>query len=518
MPRPLRTLAPPLLALALTPACGDSADDDATAASTTLPDPATTTAPDSTTDTPTTGTPDDTTATTGPELPPCSAELTEFHLPGAGPTITRTFTIAPGHACLTPLYISAPVPRIVEIKTTAGSLRVGVEDRPEDEPGWQRPRELTVSIHPVFVDNPGPDPLTATLEILDHGPSPGPLVRDRSLVWTHPAIVETPPACRLACLLSNISADAHGGQLLRQWFDRFSTTAHSERLGPKNLLEDHVTQTGLADPTTWDLDALPFTVTAVHNRLDLRTTAHCGELRVSLASTHPIFRPFHLIFLFAQPPVPADISPGGALHCAATALRWARLADLPEPEFIAAAHALVAEHVTLANFLAAESNEFMIAPWEWRQWFFTDPLALDNRPLFQTVDIPRLNAPGPDRDAFLAWAEANAADLSARRLAIPEEFRSPSARANQGTPWVPLILPPALDAAWPDLRRNLEIVGCPACHATDAEFVQTLPDRTFSPFYAKELDARAVYFHGLFDGTAGPPPFGPLQPTPLLPP
>lgn len=505
-PRRTCPLGPALLALSLGPACGDATGDptsDPTAGTTALADP------DTTAPLPTTSADPDST-TSGPELPPCATPTAELHLPGE--IALHGLTINPGGACTTTLLVDTP--RIVELHATAGVLRV--DDRPEDEPGWQRPRALS-GPHTITVDNPGPDPLSLTLELHDHGPTPPDLLRERSLVWTHPALVEPPSACRLACMLKIISADAHGGLQIRQWFDRFATTLHSERLGPKNLLDEFATQAG-PDPTTWDLDTLPFVVTAIHNRLDLRNTTHCGELRVSFASVHPIFRPFHLIFLFAQPPVQKDISPAGTLHCAATALRWARLSELPEPEFLVAAQALLTEHLTLANFLAAETNEFTISPWEWRQWFFTDPLTLDNRPLFQTVDIPRLNIPGPDRDAFLAWAEANADALSNRRLLIPEEFRAPSARANQGTPWVPLQLTPALDAAFPALRRNLEIVGCPACHATDAEFVQTLPDRTFSPFYDKELDARADHFAGLYLGTAEPPPFGPLQPDPILPP
>jgi hypothetical protein len=429
------------------------------------------------------------------------------------PSFTHELTIGPGAACEVALTVQTS--HVVELSAPGASLLV--DDRPEDEPGWQRPRALSPGVHPIAIDNPSPAPITISLEILDHGETPPPLLRERSLVWTQPELVESPDSCRLACVLAAIAADGHGGALVRQWFDRFATTIHSERLGPKNLLDEFAGQAG-PDPTQWDLDALPFIVTAVHNRLDLRTAEHCGELRLSFASVHPIFRPFHLIFLFAQPPVPEDISPNGTLHCAATALRWARLGPLPEPAFIAAARALIAEHVTPANFLAAESNEFMIAPWEWRQWFFTDPQTLDNRPLFQTLDIPRLNAPGPDRDAFLAWAETNADALSQRHLIIPEEFRAASARANQGTPWVPLQLTPALEAGYPALRRNLEIVGCPACHATDAEFVQTLPARTFSPFYVKELDARALHFAGIYTDDPVTPPFGPLQPDPLLPP
>ena len=67
-------------------------------------------------------------------------------------------------------------------------------------------------------------------------------------------------------------------------------------------------------------------------------------------------------------------------------------------------------------------------------------------------------------------------------------------------------------------ERAIEQVGCPACHATSAELAQTRPDRTFSPFDAKELVARAAHLIELAEGRAEPPPHGPLQPTPVLPP
>ena len=273
---------------------------------------------------------------------------------------------------------------------------------------------------------------------------------------------------KLPDALAAVADDHHGGRLLQQWFVRFATTPHSERLGPQQLLAEFAaTQPG--PPETWDLAGLPFIVTAVHSRLDLATPERCGELRVSLASTHPIYRPFHLIFLFAQPPVPGDISPGGALHCTATALRLARLGQLADAEFFAAALALRDERVRPENFLAAESVEFTISPWEWRQWFLgasvDDPMlprSFDDRPLFQTVDTPRLNQPGPDRDNFLAWVSANADAIDQRRILIPDTFRPLSARLNQGVAWVPLQLPPDLEQARPTLRKNLEIVGCPA--------------------------------------------------------
>ena len=455
--------------------------------------------------------------TTGEPVPACTPVPGPLALqPGAVATVEAT--IGPGDSCSFELPLATA--HIVELRASGALL---VDDRPEDEPGWQRPRELGPGPHTIVVTNPDPVPLGLTLELRDHGAPPQPSARERSLVWTQPALVDAPQACGLACILAAVADDGHGGRLLQQWFGRFATTPFSERLGPQQMLgEFAATQPG--PPETWDLSALPFLVTAVHSRLDLGNGERCGELRVSLASTHPIYRPFHLIFLFAHPPVPEDISPGGVLHCTATALRMARLGELAEPDFFAAAAAVRDERIRPENFLAVETVEFTISPWEWRQWFFTAnddpqlPRILDNRPLFQTVDIPRMNLAGPDRDAFLAWVGDNADAIDQRRILIPEPFRSPAARLNQGVPWQPLQLTPELEEGRPDLRRNLEIVGCPACHATDAEFVQTLPNRSFSHFYDRELDARAAHLDALARGAALPSPFGPLQADPLLPP
>lgn len=505
-----------LAAMSLFAACGEPADpNDDTTAATTAPATSTgedtTTTPEDTTTTPTTGAPEP--ACTPMNLQPLQVVDDDWYGTDA--------QIGPGGACSWTLTLFEP--RIVEFVADAP---ITVDDRPEDEPGWQRPREIGPGIHTITLTNPDPDaPRGASVQTRDRGTAPPPTIRERSLVWTRPELVDPPNTCGLACVMAAVSDDGHGGRLLRQWFDRFATTTHSERLGPKQLLDEFAAQQG-TPPEAWNLDALPFLVTAVHSRLDLRAADRCGELRVSLASTHPILRPFHLIFLFAQRPVPEDISPSGALHCNATALRLARLGALDDPTFLTEVRALILERITPANFLAAESVEFTISPWEWRQWFFKlndipDPLLpriFDNLPLFQTIDTPRLNLPGPARDTFLKWVDANADALGERRLLIPEEFRAMSARVNQGVPWEPLKLTPELDAAHPDLRKNLEIVGCPACHATDADFVQTLPNRTFSHFYDLELDARALHLDAVVRGTDTPAPFGPLQQAPLLPP
>jgi hypothetical protein len=131
---------------------------------------------------------------------------------------------------------------------------------------------------------------------------------------------------------------------------------------------------------------------------------------------------------------------------------------------------------------------------------------LDNPPLFQTVDTPALNTAGALRDDFLDWVAANQAALQARTAEIPERFRSRSARVTQGIPRE------LLDVGDADLAATIEVVGCPACHTTDAEFVQTSVQRTFSPFYDRELTARAARLDLMNTGAAVPiPPFGPLQ-------
>lgn len=409
------------------------------------------------------------------------------------------------------LTLELAEPRIVEVQAAGATMA------DEDEPGWLGPRLVEAGSWVIGLEGSG----GASVRLRDLGPPPPALDEARSLVWTAAELVEGPGACRLGCVMAEVAPDGHGGPMLEAWFERFATTAHSERLGPTQLLDAYAEALG-PDPGAWDLDALPFEVTAVHNRLDLGDGTHCGELRVSLASMDTIHSPFHLIFLFRQPAAAGDLSPGGWAHCTETALKWARLSALDGAAFVQAAREWLGELVTHERFLVAETLEFMVAPWEWRQWFpDAEGLALENRPLFQTVDTPRLNQPGPDRDAFLAWVADNAALLAARQALIPEAFRASSARVNQGVPWVPLDLSGLAQdvrAQWPELRQQIELMGCPGCHTADADFVQTLPDRTFSPFYDKELEARALHLGARAVGAATLAPFGPLQAEPLLTP
>jgi hypothetical protein len=329
------------------------------------------------------------------------------------------------------------------------------------------------------------------------------IARERSLVWIDPDIVDDPAIVGLARVMAAVGDDGHGGVRLRDMLQTFAVTAHSERPGPALLAEALEAQFG-ADPSAWDLDQLPFQVTAVHNRIDLAPrNGGCGELRVSLASTHPVYAPLHMIFLFRQEPGVGDID-GETIHCRATAARWAALSELDQTAFVAAANDLLEESLVRPRFLLAESVELTVSPWEWRQW-----VGLTNPPLFQTIDTARLNQPGTLREDFIRFATDNAAALMARELALPARFRAQSAQAPPSVPREPLDLEVA---GYPRLAAEIEIMGCPSCHTDDAEFVHTTPQRTFSPFYDKELDARAVWLSVLAGGgDPGVPPFGPLQ-------
>ena len=183
--------------------------------------------------------------------------------------------------------------------------------------------------------------------------------------------------------------------------------------------------------------------------------------------------------------------------------------------FVAAASALLDDTIRHDHFALAESVELTVSPWEWRQWR-PENGALENPALFQTIATEALNQPGPLRDEFLAFVTDNAAELAARELLIPASFRGASIRVAPSVPREELDLTgldPAIPGANPDLAHSIEIVGCAACHTEDANFVQTNLDRTFSPFYDRELDARAERLDALNRGELlALPPFGPLQP------
>ncbi len=376
---------------------------------------------------------------------------------------------------------------------------------------WFRPRPIEAARAELALAGDG----HARLRIWARG-APAPAVRrERSLVWTDPAVVDDLAIVGPARVLAAASDDGHGGRMLAAWLQRFATTSHSERAGPALFYEQLADQLG-SDPATWDLDRLPFIVTGVHNRIDLaERSGGCGELRVSLASVDPIYAPFHLLFLFQQPAGEDDVAPDGTVHCLGTARRWARLAALDGAELTRAAGAWLDQVLTHENFLLAESVELTVSPWEWRQWLPDDSGELDNPPLFQTVDVERLDQAGPARDDFLAYVADNADALAARRADIPERFRPRSARVPPGAPRQTLDLTgldPALLDQYPTLASQIEMAGCPACHTTENQFVQTSVERTFSDLYDRELTARGARIDLMNSGAVPDPvPFGPLS-------
>jgi hypothetical protein len=334
-----------------------------------------------------------------------------------------------------------------------------------------------------------------TMTVWARGDVLAPVSRDRSLAWFDPAVLDDASVISFDKVMQTIG----GGPALDRWFRAFAAGPGAGRATFAQFLDEVVAAQG-ADPSKWDLAKLPFKVTGVHNRVDLAKDGHCGELRVSIASTHPTFSPVHLIFLFRQPAGPDDVTPDGVVHCRGTARAWARLTTATD--FHAAAKAVIAQGITHERFLLAESVELSISPWQWRQWTadFTNP------PLFQTIDVARVNAPGALRDAFLADVAANATAIAERHWSVPPQYRSAVAEVQPNT-----------QAAMPDvpgeLARPLAMIGCPRCHTDTADFLQTSVDRKASPFYDKELDARAARLDALGRGESPPaPPFGPLQP------
>ena len=455
---------------------------------------------------------------TSTSIPTCTPSVTTFN-PGMNASSVIAVAGEAGSPCW--IEITLESARVLSV-VGAEEMVLLMGDEEETEPGWIAPHALPEGEHLLtltFLEN-----FEGAIQVVDYGDVPVELDREKSLVWTDPILLSQVDACDLECLLTMIATDGQGGALLNQWFTRFATTAHSERLGPLQLLASTFPDSTIP-PEEWDLSQLPFAITGIHNRLDLKSEEDCGELRISVASTDPVFKPLHFDFVFAQPPSAGDISPGGILHCTETAMKWAALSGLEELEFAEELKALLEQRMVSENFRLAESVEFVVAPWEWRQWFLEpgdeadSPSGFDNRPLVQTVDIERLNQPGPDRDAFLEWVEENAAGLSDRTAEIPEMFRPLSARLNQGVPWIPLNLEglaSEVQEAYPELRQEMEIMGCPGCHSADAEFVQTLPDGTFSPFYDVELDARLSRLMEQVTGSVEPAPFGPLQVKPVV--
>ena len=347
-----------------------------------------------------------------------------------------------------------------------------------------------------------------TLHVFGRGEPAPPATRERSLAWVDGALLDDPSTISFARVMAAISLDGHGGALLDRWFRAFAAGPGAGRASFAQFVDELVTTQG-PDPAAWDLDTLPMKVTGIHNRHDLGRGRDCGELRISIASSHPTFSPVHFIFLFANPIHADDVTPDGAIHCRGSARRWARLATLDGTAFHTAARELIAETFTRESFLLAESVELSISPWQWRQWQPDGRDGLANPPLFQTVDVDRLNAAGELRDDFLAELRANAEAVAERTWAVPARFRSAVAEVQPNVKAALVELPADLD---PTLARTIGMIGCPRCHTDNADFLQTGFDRKPSPFYDRELDARARRLDALNRGEwVGNVPFGPLQ-------
>ncbi|HEU0029712.1 MAG TPA: hypothetical protein VFQ53_03695 [Kofleriaceae bacterium] len=350
------------------------------------------------------------------------------------------------------------------------------------------------------------------LTVAGRGAAVPAIARGRSLAWLDDATLDDPATISFARVMATIAADGHGGTLLERWFTAFAAGPGAGRASFAQFLDELRAAQG-RDPTAWDLAPLPFRVTGIHNRIDLAKDGHCGELRVSIASTHPTFSPVHFIFLFRQPAADDDVTPDGVVHCRGTARRWAQLTALDDASFHAAARDWLATGLIRDRFLLAESVELSISPWQWRQWLPSGD-AFTNPPLFQTIDVARLNAPGATRDAFLADVAANADAIATRTWPVPASFRSAVAEVqpNAKAELVDLAGSPAL-ARYPELPRMLGMIGCPRCHTDNADFIQTGVDRKPSPFYDRELDARKLRLDALDTGDwPAAVPFGPLQP------
>ncbi len=353
-----------------------------------------------------------------------------------------------------------------------------------------------------------------TLTVWGRGAPPPAAQRERSIAWFDPALLDDATAISFARVIATISDDGHGGALLDRWFRSFAAGPGAGRATFAQFLGEVVSAQG-ADPRAWDLAELPFKVTGIHNRVDLARRDDCGELRVSVASTHATFSPVHLIFLFRQQPEADDITPDGAVHCRGAARRWARLGGLDPAAFAAEARRIIAAGVTRDRFLLAESVELSLSPWQWRQWAPDGNGGLVNPRLFQTIDITRVNTPGATRDAFLAAVTTNAEAIAARQWSIPDAFRAQVAEVQPNAKATLVDLTPlaAVLARHPELPRAIGMVGCPRCHTDDADFVQTGIDRRPSPFYDREIDARARRLDAVNAGTEPAlAPFGPLQP------
>ncbi len=461
-----------------------------------------------------------------------------------------------GETCAWPLHVnSVPVPGTNPVEDRAVNvlleLRVEVEAPEKDltpeyvhasldgvdqrEPGWVGIQSLVTGEHVLRVTSERDAELRFYLR--SEGELPRSLNSALSLEWpTNHRVVSNKDVVGLGRMMALISAEGHGGPLLAHWLGSFESAEGPSRSGPAALLA-HLQSTKGADPALWNLDDLNFTVSSVQNRIDLRDANSCGQLRVVLTSPATGFEDaFQMVFLFQQPPRPLDYTPLGTLHCTSTALVWARLSAAGvQPVTAEDPLTSVLENILQrGNFLRVKTSEKIGAEtdYEFREWILAlnpDPTAtpalrniLVNRPLFQTVDTPRLNTPGPERDAFLAYVGDNAAALHARTALIPQQFLAVAARAD-GVNWTPLDLtgvPQATLDAFPQLRQQIEVVGCTGCHRSRAgtQLIHSRRSGGHSAYLVEELIARTVDLLRLSTGVPQPVPYGPLQANPVLPP
>ena len=345
-----------------------------------------------------------------------------------------------------------------------------------------------------------------TLQLWARGDAPPAATRARSATWLDAALLDDASTISFARVMAAVADDGHGGVLLDRWFRAFAAGPGAGRAVFAQFLAAVAAAQG-SDPAAWDLAVLPFKITGVHNRQDLARGEDCGELRVSVASTHATFSPAHILFIFRQQTADDDVTPDGTVHCRGTARRWAALAGLDTDAFTVAARSLLTATLTHDRFELAESVELTISPWQWRQWAPDGAGGLVNPTLFQTIDVTRVNTPGATRDAFLAAVAANTDAIAARTWSVPAAFRSAVAEVQ------PNAQAPLPEVGDPATARALGVIGCPRCHTDDADFIQTSIQRVPSPFYDKELDARTLRIDALaHGGWPSPAPFGPLQP------
>jgi hypothetical protein len=414
-------------------------------------------------------------------------------------TVTRSFEVDGSREVI---VRAGDAPIVIEAWVEGGALEVDAEQLAAGaSASWLAPRVASGDLE-LIVSGDG----TVTFSAFARG-TPAPAAqRGRSLAWLDGEILDDPDVVSFERVMSSIASDGHGGALLDRWFSAFAAGPGAGRATFANFLDDVKASQG-SDPSAWDLGALPFKVTGIHNRIDLATSDHCGELRVSVASTDPVFAPVHLIFLFQQPAADDDVTPDGFVHCRGSARRWARMSAIDPGEWKATAREIVATGFTRERFLLAESVELSISPWQWRQWIPQGD-AMINPPLFQTVDVARVNAPGELRDAFVAEVGANADAIVARTWRVPARFTATVADVSPNIK-APLVELPELPPAVP---MAIGMIGCPRCHTENADFVQTGIDRKPSPFYDRELDARAARLDAMVVGEwPARVPFGPLQ-------